>query len=333
LRFLTAGLVLLGFLVGSGVSGAENVDGTVSKQGEGREYSARPLSNSTKLSWQGEAGDMGAVVAPVGILVPESYSFAQSLMKKGYWEEAAVEFQRFCFLSPGHPFAAKAKLAIGRCYEQGGELAKAIAAYRAVAKEHPNTPSGLEGHYRIGEAAYLAGEYDTARQELTGFLDSHPASSWKWPAQYRIAWSSLRLHSFYVASEQFTSIAAMESPFREQAGEIVQGIGQVGDLPYRSPWMAGLLSCLLPGAGQVYAGAYKDGLLSLLVNGALIAASYEAIDKEVYGAGGLVSLVTLTFYSGNIYGAVNSAHHANMEALTTHLRTYRRQYEWIPEGE
>ncbi len=332
MRFFTAGLVLIWFLAGSGTSGAENVEGTVSEQSEGRDYSARPLSGSAKDPRQGETGVIDAVAAPVGIQVPESYSFAQFLMKKGYWEEAVVEFQRFCFLSPGHPFEAEARLAIGRCYEQGGDLARAVAAYRAVAQQHPNKPSGLEGYYRIGEAAYLAGEYDTVRQELTGFLDSHPDSSWKWPAQYRIAWSSLRLHSFHAASEQFTSIAAMESPFREPAGEIVQGLGQIGDLPYRSPWLAGLLSCLLPGAGQVYAGAYKDGLLSLLVNGALIAASYEAFDKEVYGAGGLVSLISLTFYSGNIYGAVNSAHHANKEALTTHLRTYQRQYEWIPQG-
>jgi len=327
LRFFTAGLVLLGFLVGSGASGAEMVDGTVSKQSAGRE-SAQLLSDSARLARQGEAEENAVVAAPVRIPVPETYSFAQFLMKKGYWEEAVVEYQRFCFLSPGHPLTAKAKLAIGSCYEQAGNLAKAIAAYRDVAREHPNTPSGLEGHFRIGEAAYRFGEYDTARKELTGFLENHPVSSWKGLAQYRIAWSSLQLHSFYVASEQFTSIAAMESPFREPARDMVEGIGQIVDLPYRSPWLAGLLSGLLPGAGQVYAGAYKDGLLSLLVNGALIAAAYGAINKEVYGVGAIVSLLALQRNEGNVTKAAEelSLTRSGLHKKIIRLRICRDEY-------
>jgi len=297
------GLVLLGILLSGGAAGAV------------------------------EPGEKDIPAAPLGPGIPETYSFARFLMKKGCWEEAVVEFKRFCFLSPGHPLTAEAMLAIGKCYEEEGDFAKAMAAYRTVAQEFPNSGPGQEGHYLIGEAAYRAGEYDTARVELAGFLDKDPLLFWKQQAQYRMAWSSLRLHSFDAAAEEFSSIAAKEGPFRIPSEEIVQGIGQIGDLPYRSPWLAGVLSILLPGAGQFYAGAYQDGFLALLVNAALIVASYEAVDKEVYGAGGLVSLVALTFYSGNIYGAINSTHHANREELIAHLRPYRNKYEWISREE
>jgi len=262
---------------------------------------------------------------------PDAFAFAQYLLEKGRWAEAATEFQRFCYFHPGHPLVPRARLRIGTCYERGEQFSEAVNAYQSLAGDHPLTPAGREARYRVGEVYYRAGRFEEATVALERFLQDKPADPWGWKARYRIAWASLHLHAFAVAAEQFSELASRANPFQKPAREILAGIEGIKGLRYRSPLLAGFLSGLLPGSGQVYAGATKDGLLAFLVNGALIAASYQAFDKELYGVGGVVSFVALTFYAGNVYGAVNSTHHANQEGLVAHLRSFRNRYEWITD--
>ena len=74
-------------------------------------------------------------------------------------------------------------------------------------------------------------------------------------------------------------------------------------------------------------------MLAFLVTGALIAGSVEAWNQEVYGVAGVVSVAALSFYLGNIYGAINSAHLTNQERLESHIRDYATSYEWWEEAE
>jgi hypothetical protein len=133
------------------------------------------------------------------------------------------------------------------------------------------------------------------------------------------------------ARDEFSALASQDNPYSTPALRMAEGIEEIKDLPHRSPALAGLMSGLLPGSGHLYAGAAKDGLLAFLVTGALIAGSVEAWTQEVYGVAGLVSVAALTFYLGNIYGAVNSAHLANQERLDAHVRNYAASYEWWEE--
>jgi tetratricopeptide (TPR) repeat protein len=254
-------------------------------------------------------------------------------MQKGHWEQAIEEFRRFCFFHPEHPLVPEASFAMGLCYEQGGRFPEAIETYRRVASRYTDDPVGREALYRVGEASYRAERFEEARTAMERFVAARPQDPWRWKARYRGAWASLHGHAFVVARDEFSSLASEENPYREPAQQMSEGIKEIRGLPYRSPALAGLLSGLLPGSGHLYAGAPKDGLLAFLVNGALIAASVGAWDQQVYGVAGVVSVVALTFYLGNIYGAVNSAHLANHERLEAHLRHYQASYEWWEERE
>ena len=313
-RTLLLSFVTVLCLVG-GTDGAEDVLRTSPAQGDPGKI---PERNETSPADSQGAGD-----------VPDAYGFALRLLEEGRWNQAITEFQRFCYIHPEHPLVPRARLAMGTCYEKLGNVGEAVAVYQTLAWNDPAGPVGRDARFQIGEAFYRAGKYEQARVALERFLEERGDDPWKWKVMYRIAWSSLHLHAFAVAREQFSVLASRDNPYRQPAEEVFSMIQGIKDLPYRSPVLGGLLSTLLPGSGQVYAGAYKDGLLAFLVNGALIAASYEALDKEVYGAGGLVAFVSLTFYAGNIYGAVNSAHHANQERLAARLRACQSRYEWI----
>lgn len=82
----------------------------------------------------------------------------------------------------------------------------------------------------------------------------------------------------------------------------------------RAPWLAGLLSAAVPGAGQVYAGSLESGAVALVLNAVSIAATIELARDEHYFSAGLVGVAASVFYVGNIIGAVDLARLANDRA-------------------
>ena len=89
--------------------------------------------------------------------------------------------------------------------------------------------------------------------------------------------------------------------------------------PRKSTAVAGTLSAIVPGSGQLYAERYQDGLMAFAVNGLFIAGTIAAIDSENYALAGIVGGVGLPFYIGNIYGAANAARQWNL-SLSRKLR-------------
>jgi hypothetical protein len=50
----------------------------------------------------------------------------------------------------------------------------------------------------------------------------------------------------------------------------------------KRPWLAGILSAALPGAGQAYAGSWQAALVSFVLNGALVGATAELAVRRLY---------------------------------------------------
>ncbi len=88
---------------------------------------------------------------------------------------------------------------------------------------------------------------------------------------------------------------------------------QIAQKKSKKVWTSVLLSSLLPGAGKVYCGEWKDGLFSFAMFGLSFWQAYAGFHKKgvksIYGwiNGGLA----LAFYSGNIYGSIKSVHKYN----------------------
>jgi hypothetical protein len=84
--------------------------------------------------------------------------------------------------------------------------------------------------------------------------------------------------------------------------------GTLGDFRPKSPFVAGLLSAVVPGAGKVYAGQLGEGVATFLTVGSL-----AAITAEIWAKNGFLDWKTITvgtifsiFYIGNIAGSVIS---------------------------
>ncbi len=81
------------------------------------------------------------------------------------------------------------------------------------------------------------------------------------------------------------------------------------ETPRKKPWLATIMSAVIPGSGKMYSGYWGDGLISLLFTASSSFFTYRAFNKygtnKVYPwiAGGL----SVSYYAGNIYGGHKAA--------------------------
>ncbi len=93
----------------------------------------------------------------------------------------------------------------------------------------------------------------------------------------------------------------------------------------RSPLLAGILSAVIPGAGQWYAGLPGNGIFTFLVISALGGGTWYLYSRNS-SFFPLTLTLTILFYAGNIYGAVTSTCRMNL------IRKWKK-WEYIKEKE
>ena len=83
----------------------------------------------------------------------------------------------------------------------------------------------------------------------------------------------------------------------------------------KNPWVATALSVPVPGLGKVYAGEWKDGLISLLFVGINTWQAYRRFDQEGIDTfwGWVHGGFALGFYTGNLYGSHKAARRQNQK--------------------
>lgn len=80
----------------------------------------------------------------------------------------------------------------------------------------------------------------------------------------------------------------------------------------KSTTLAGVLS-VIPGCGYLYTGHKGSALTSFVVNSLLGYATYTSIKSKNYGWAGVCGFLSLSFYIGNINGAMHSATRYNQK--------------------
>jgi TM2 domain-containing membrane protein YozV len=118
------------------------------------------------------------------------------------------------------------------------------------------------------------------------------------------------------AGEMFARIPA-GSAYYDSAVVFSTGLENIGNLPHKSPAVAGSLAAVLPGAGHLYTERPRDALVAFLLNGAFIWSAIELFEDDKYVTGGIVTFFELGWYTGNIYSAVGSAHKFNKRTQET----------------
>lgn len=90
-----------------------------------------------------------------------------------------------------------------------------------------------------------------------------------------------------------------------------EALGGYGELPRRSGILAAILSAILPGAGQAYAGHYADGAISLISVAALASGALLCFHHRERALGATLAVAASLVYAGNVYGASSAAERFN----------------------
>jgi hypothetical protein len=94
----------------------------------------------------------------------------------------------------------------------------------------------------------------------------------------------------------------------------------------KKPWLAGAMSAVIPGAGQVYNGNYQSAVFSFLINALFLSASIELSRQGLPATSAVSGTIFSIVYVGNILGSMQSSQLLNEKAHQNKRSELRQHY-------
>jgi hypothetical protein len=251
------------------------------------------------------------------------FNFGLSLMKNEELYRAITEFYRFASYYSESPLAGEAHALIGDCYLLAGKWNFAEKAYeKARVKLTDNGHLYLE--IRIAAAAYFLDNFDEVkkRSEII-FAAKNPGLAEA--ARYLMYLSDIRKRALDKAADELGRLESDYPNARKQwMLEVTPEDVRSGEAMYgRSATIASVMSAVVPGLGQMYAGQTGDGFNALVAVGGLGTAGYFSFRDHSQVPGYIFSGLALSFYFANIYNAADAANTYNSNVVKDFYKRMR----------
>ncbi len=277
----------------------------------------------------------GIVLAPPlrahVVSADRSMAFADPLFETGDYYRAITEYERVVFYDPDAAAALRARYQIGMSYYKGGKYSAAARHFRDLAKRYPDGEVGRNAAFMVAEAHYKDDDFKAAIAALDAFLAGYPADPTADRALILLGRCHLREGNWTRAAEIFEAVPP-GSASGETAAGLARGARKYPDVPTKSPVLAGTLSAIVPGAGQLYVGRTGDAAIAFLLNAAFVWAAVEAFDRGNNVTGGILLAFEAGWYSGNVFNAVGGAHKYNRRARQEYLDDLQNRYGRTERG-
>jgi tetratricopeptide (TPR) repeat protein len=237
------------------------------------------------------------------------FDYAEHLYADERFLLAVIEYQRFIYLFAEDVRVEQAMYRIGMAYYTKNQFQEAIQSFLVLIQKFGEGELGIHSYLMIGECYVELGRTGSAITTLQNLIVVTDDPDVRDEANYRIGWIYLQMALWDTGRVYFEKISP-ENKAKYRMSKLSAELEEMGRISGKNPRLAGALS-IIPGLGYVYCERYQDALISLLVNGGLIWAAYEAFDNDLVALGSVITFVEIGFYSGNIYGSVASAHKYN----------------------
>lgn len=265
----------------------------------------------------------------MGLTPDQLWTFANQLMREGEYYRAITEYHRFRFLYPNEPRSGIALYHIGASFYRGKSYAEALQTFREVVQQYPDTAYAKQAQLFQGESLLQQTKYAAAEQVYRSIIEESGNDKTISYAHYQLGWSKLYQRQWQAASDEWAQIPSTD-PLYLAAQQLGLESRAGSRLPKKSPSLAGLLSGVLPGSGQLYNNRFGDAVLAFLLNGLFVAGSIQAINQGEFAIAGVLSFFEAGWYIGNIYGAVNGAHKHNRHTTESVLRNLEQRFRVPP---
>jgi tetratricopeptide (TPR) repeat protein len=252
----------------------------------------------------------------------KQFNFAEHLFAAGEFMSAVNEYHRFIFLFPQDHRVDKAMFRVGECYKAGRQFDLAVQSFTRVIDESGESAFVVQAYYKLSDIYLEIGRPASAITTLHNLATIVEDPGLRDESYYRIGWIYLDMGDWELARASFDTISHQNRE-KYRVRDLNDGLASQVRIKKKHPATAGMLS-IIPGGGYLYCERYQDALIAFLVNGGLIYAAYEAFDHDMIALGGVIAFVEVGFYSGNIYGAVSSAHKYNQRQDRTFIDRLRK---------
>ena len=228
-----------------------------------------------------------------------SIVFANYLMDQGLYNLAVPEMEKLNFEYKNDD---SLQFLLLKAYRKSGRVKQGIERASDLFKNYANVPSLASKEY----FSLLALNHDInkANQLLTKNL--HIDNKHKRRYEIHLALLSKDWNKSSLLYTEYSSGNELLNCYKPC-------IDEATNIHYKSAFLAGTISTLIPGAGKVYTGFMQDGLLSFLSIGVSGWQAYSGFEKDgknsVYGwsFAGIAGIL----YLANIYGSAKSANYIN----------------------
>ena len=232
-------------------------------------------------------------------------SLASHFFKLGNYDAAITEYKRHLFFHPDEPRTAETYRNIGIAYREQGHWQEAVVAMHA-AVQHASNPGEKSEHQLELAVILIANQnYDLGRLELIKVAMRNPAT----PLYRRALFLQAVAFIYQFRWEQARGV--LKNYTRNEKLDTL--LENAVNVPQKSPRLAKVLSAMLPGAGQVYAGNWRIGLNALALNIVLGYLTVDAALDRHYGDAALWGgTVFSRYYRGNIFRAEEAVKQFNL---------------------
>ncbi len=260
----------------------------------------------------------------------ELLSFADDLYDEKDYYRAITEYKRVIFQFPSSKEAITANFKIALSYMEGKRFDAAIVQLKKFRQFYSADPLAVEALFLIAEALFNSGNYDEALKYFEKVELETDAPEMKERAIAAKGWCLARKGSWSKAADLYRSLQGGYGGL--MYGKLSKDLTGASSLPQKSPALAGTLSAIIPGSGQLYLGRKQDALVAFLLNGAFIAGAMESFRKDEDTTGAILLFFEAGWYAGNIYSATSGAHKYNRKSREDLLYKMERKYSLGTNG-
>ena len=231
----------------------------------------------------------------------QQYRYAEHLFESGDYRAARLAYKRLRFYRPDTEFRDVADYRIAQSYYYQNRPERAEHLFREFLAVHPNSPFRFRSQLMIGQLHFDAGEYSLARTALFELLHSTEDTETVAAAHYLRGWCYVRTSDWNKAISELRRVDTLQTdtPHGKNARRLADLLLEKTPLPHKSPQLAGWLSTVVPGSGQLYVGRIREGILAAVLGGTFMYLVTDAIRERRYVDGAGLSLIGLQFYWGN----------------------------------
>ena len=231
----------------------------------------------------------------------QQYHYAEHLFESGDYQAARLEYKRLLFYRPDTEFRDVADYRVAQSYYYQNRPERAENLFREFLVVHPNSSFRFRSQLMIGQLHFDARKYSLARTTLFELLQSSEDTEAVAAAHYLRGWCYVHTADWNKAIAELRRVNTLQTDTShgKNARRLADMLLEKTPLPHKSPQMAGWLSTVIPGSGQIYVGRVKEGVLAAVLSGTFIYLVADAIRERRYVDGAGISLIGWQFYWGN----------------------------------